>query len=552
MHSRTLNKENFSFFTGWPKENIDQCITFEFSNKNGHLEFKDLSSSGLLIKHDKGYDLNLGGHRKPFIRTNPDGSFEIRTPYAAHPFFTWHGNNDSTIISDNYSLFAQYGDTSKLNKQYCALRLMGEVPGLHLPFTGTKFLFPCFVYSFGKTGLSPEKSVFQIDESGSSMAQAFEQVDALYAEYCSQKSNVIASLTGGYDSRFYATMLRRHLKKEQLYFFYVGDYEAYLSASVAKALDANFRSFDAPDTIHWLRQNPVSFYGDDNFYRASNGLWREEGLYLFNATAAAGRTIFGTLNDDTGFMGMCIESANKGSNYDYKNFFEKMMDRMYVERHPDLAKFRDASTYKTLDAPILEDLYQKEFSILENSASRPDILIDIYTYHLVTFPKSTLRNGVYSKSGRTYYPLMDERFFNAYLGVPAAEKENIGLYRYGFNQLNKKLLSLPHRSMDTLKAGMNITSSGSVLQKINHTLRIKLGLAKKFKAPKRNWKNEETEALLGSLVRTYYSGILPEMDQAAWKWMYSYEIYLFGGYLDYLSRQSASSLAEHKQIIANA
>lgn len=534
MHSKTINKKDFSFFTGWKKENVDRHITFDISFKNDEIQVTNLSNSNLVIKNQSGYGINMGGHIKDFLINKKNEVLEIRTPYAAHPFFVWSNNNGGIIISDSYNYFSKYGDTTKLNKQYCALRLMGEVPGLHLPFLETKYLFPSFIYHYTNEGLSAKSVIFQTEETGASMERAFEQTDALYAEFCKQKSHVIASLTGGYDSRFYASMLRRHLKKDQLDFFYIGDYEAHLSSSVAKALNSNFSAFDAKDTIQWLRQQPLSFYGGDDFYKCSNGLWREEGLYLFNATAAVGRTLLGSLEENTGFMGMCIESANKGNGYDRSPNIKKMLDRMYIERHPDLAKFRAASTYDNITAPLLEDVYHREFTVLKNTTDRPDILSDLYIYYLVTLPKATLRNGVYAKSGRTYYPLMDERFFNAYLSVPASEKAEMGLYRYTFNKLNKKLISLPHQSMDTLKAGLSISSSGSYLQKINHKMRLKLGLSKKFKGPKRNWKDHETASLLEPIVKKHYQNIFPEIDENAWGWIYPYEIYLFGEYLNFL------------------
>lgn len=533
-----MDREGFSFFTGWPKERAGQHISFVLSYKDGSVHVQNLSESMCLIPIDKGaYNIDVGGQIKPFLRVHVDGSLQIQTPFASHPFFTWDDGRGGTIVTDSYNLYLRYRDDAKLNKQYLALRLKGEVAGLHLPFIDTRLLFPSFVYRYDAKGLKANNILFKIEEQGASIARAFDQADAIYSDFCAQKSHVVASLTGGYDSRFYSCMLRRHLKKDRLDFFYVGDYEAHLCASVAKTLDAKFTAFSAPSTVEWLRQQPISFYGGDDFFRASNGLWREEGLYLYNATACAAHTILGELDDDVGFMGMCIESANKGSGYEQGPDIEKAFDRMYVERHPDLGKFRSAVPYAPLRAPVLEDVYADEIDIIQNATDRKDILVDLQAYYFTTFPKTILRNGVYGKSGRVYFPLMDERFFNAYLGAPASDKADIGFYRHGFESVNKKLLSLPHRSMDTLKAGMNVTSAGSYWDKFNHKLRIRLGLAKKYKGPKNRWKNVQTEKLLGPLAHQYFELLLPEIDKDAFAHMYYFEVYSTGEYMQFLDRQ---------------
>lgn len=539
MRFNTIENKDFSFFTGWPKNRINTHITIELSWHNDTIKIKNLSNAESIIQNEENYDIIIGGTIKRFITRTSKNTIEIRTPFAPLPFFVRTTKDDRTIITNSYTIHAQYGDTSKLNKQYCALRMLGEVAGLHLPFLDSKYLFPSFIYEYTAKGLKAKNTIFNFDETNSSMENTFEQVDALYAEYCSKKSHVIASLTGGFDSRFYSSMLRRHLKKDQLDFFYVGNYEAHLCSWIAKALDANLTLFDVKSMYNDLRQKPLdTLYGGEKFHQCAHGLWREEGLYLFNATSAVAQELLGEIKDDTGFMGMCIESANKGTGYQDGPNLTKMLDRMYVERHPDLTKFRAANTQQSLETISLEETYKDEFDIIKNLTDRPDILVDLYTYYTITFPKTVLRNSVYATSGRIYYPLMDERFFNAYLGVPAADKIDTGLYKYGFSKINPKLLSLPHQSMDTLKAGLKISSAGHYLQKINHKARLKLGLAKKYKGPKRNWLNEKTAEILGPVTEQHYKNMLPELAPTARKFMYPYEIYLLGEYINYAQKET--------------
>ena len=86
MHSKTINKKDFSFFTGWKKENVDRHITFDISFKNDEIQVTNLSNSNLVIKNQSGYGITMGGHIKDFLIHKKNKILEIRTPYAAHLF----------------------------------------------------------------------------------------------------------------------------------------------------------------------------------------------------------------------------------------------------------------------------------------------------------------------------------------------------------------------------------------------------------------------------------------------------------------------------------
>lgn len=540
---KKLSKDNLSFFTGWPESQIGRHITFEITANEKELNIKNVSNSNLIEETSAGYNITVGGVKSTLIIKTKDNGCVICTPYAAHPLFMNLDDSGKLTVTDSYNIVA-LKTNRELNPQYSALRLIGEVPGLHLPFLNTRYLFPSFKYVFKNGKIKAETSLLKVDEVGASVSRAFDQADAIYKEYCESKDQVIASLTGGYDSRFYCTMLRRHLKKEQLNLFYVGDYEAHIAKDVAKTLDAKFTAFDVRDAVYSLRQQSLDFYGNDSFFECSNGLWREEGIYLFNATTAAGLSLLGSINDNVGYMGMCIESANKGSGYE--NIFnrEKMLDRMYFERHPDLEKVRNECNLVNGNSQDLEEIYKEELTVLDDMDVRNDIKIDVNTYYFTTFPKSVLRNGVYAKSTRIHYPLMDERFFAAYLGAPAVEKENIGFYRFGFQKTDRKLLALPHQSMDALKAGLSVSAPGSYGRKMKHKLLVKMGLVKKFKAPKRHWKDDATRENLGGIAEQHYFDVFRGLGDHGLKWMYVYELYLFGEYLSFLERKHSKGLVK--------